>query len=226
MAILNVNTDYTGQVGILPRTVKILTTDSYATITAANWIQGAVQMGYNFYPTDVFLISYENNEYGFFKAVFSGNDITLEPNVAQGDVMLPVTAGNLAEFANTEGTISDSGIAAVNVPVYSSLPVVIGNFPRFSTTAGAISDTGIPVTSIQLVTSIKAQVLSWAGGSTSHAFTITGLEAVGVVALTQASAANPETIASFVVTTNTVTITWTGDPGAVVVHCIAFLAPQ
>lgn len=226
MAIFNINTNYTGQVGISPREVKIFCNDSYATITTLNWLQGAIQQGYNFYPNDVFLISYQDNAYGFFKAIFGDTGITLEPNVAQGDVTLPVVPGNLAEFANIDGTISDSGIAAEDVPTFASLPVTNGAFPKFNGTAGVLGDSGILVADLQVKTNINAQVLTWAGGSASHAFTITGLTTSSVVVPVQASAANAETILSYAITANTLTITWTGDPGAVVVHAVSFFAPQ
>lgn len=62
-------------------------------------------------------------------------------------------------------------------------------------------------------------VLTWAGGAASRAFTIPGLTTTGSVAITQRSAANAVTITSWVITANTVTITWSGNPGAVVLDC-------
>lgn len=53
-----VQTEFVGQVGVLPRIVKIATTDSYAAITANGFLESLTGLGYTFYPNDIFAVSY------------------------------------------------------------------------------------------------------------------------------------------------------------------------
>lgn len=107
MPIQNINVDYTGQIGILPRTVKIICNDSYSAITASGYLSDAQVQGFSFYPSDVFLITFLNNEFGIFTPNFSGSSITLAPWVSEGNVTLPVVSGRFASFSGTTGLIAD-----------------------------------------------------------------------------------------------------------------------
>lgn len=114
MAIKNITTDFAGEVGVLPRLVRIQTTDSFSDITTANYLKSAEAMGYTFYPNDAFLIAYGTNSATtqLFTATISGGDITLEPSA--GDVVLPVSTGHIAVFTNASGSIGDDAAIAIN----------------------------------------------------------------------------------------------------------------
>jgi len=80
MAIQSFNLEYTGQIGIFPRTVKILCDDSFSVITAPNYLAPLVTQGYSFLPSDIIEISYANNAFNNFQPIIDGTSITLIPN--------------------------------------------------------------------------------------------------------------------------------------------------
>lgn len=137
-----------------------------------------------------------------------------------------ITETNASFGQDTTITTPDAGAAsAANVIATGSL--VSGNLPVWSGTAGKAIDSGIVATNVQLKTQVKAQQLSWVGGTASHGFTVSGVTTSSVAVASVVSAVNAtESILAVVCTTNTVTITFTGDPGAVVVNIIAYIAAQ
>ena len=229
MSIQNVVTDLPGEVGVNPRIVRIQCNDSFATITTAGYLDQATAMGYSCLPTDVFFITYLNNTFGEFIPNISGSTITLAP--AQiGDVTLPVVANNLAKFSGTTGLIADSGVApsdATKAKVASvNGATVIGEVATFSDIVGTVASSGTALSALQLSAKIIAQELSWAGGGVSNAFTLTGVTAASIITLTMQATTNPASILTFVPGTDQVTITFSADPGAVVVHAIALTVAQ
>src|ERR1700691_6277493 len=110
MGILNVVTDVTGQVGVVPRRVTVWTTDNYATLTGAgylnnNWIRDQIM------PTDEVECIYSYN-----RSTGSGTYTKLLPSfgstgvitlVPATDVAVPlIVAGNIqAGFSGTAGTL-------------------------------------------------------------------------------------------------------------------------
>lgn len=131
MSILNITLDSTGLVGVNPRLVKILSTDSLATITAQNYLYGAQLEGFQFKPTDLCLVSYNNPSNpacGFFEPSISGGNITLVPCVS--NVATPTVVNDIAVFSNTEGAIKDA----------SAVTAAAGNLQAgYSGTAGIIT---------------------------------------------------------------------------------------
>jgi hypothetical protein len=74
---------------------------------------------------------------------------------------------------------------------------------------------------------ILANTVSWAGGATSNAFTITGLTTSSIVIpAIQAQTTGTSYIVSYTVTANTLTVTFSSNPGAMVLQYVAFKAPQ
>jgi hypothetical protein len=198
MAILQINTDYTGQSGILPRTVKILCNDSLATVTSANYLSQAYQQGYTFYPTDIFIVSYQNNAWALFSATIIPPDgITL----------------SLAYQPNA---------------VFISGSVTTGHLPSFGSTADSIVDSGIASANVQLISSVIANHYSWGGGGTTNIFTVPGILTTSIVSVTIATASNAVSIISAKIITNgQLTVQFSADPGAgTTINVIAFIAPQ
>jgi hypothetical protein len=90
-----------------------------------------------------------------------------------------------------------------------------------------MADSGLPAIDIQNKTNIKCNILSWAGGGTSHAFAIAGLTSSSIVIpIIQSQTTGTVYIESYVVSANTVTITFSADPGAIVLQYVAFITPQ
>jgi hypothetical protein len=118
MGILSLNLDVSGQIGMIPRRPKMLTTDSLATITGAGYLNSSNLEGGSIEPTDIFDIVYSyNTSTGIgtrdtFLPTISGGVITLSLYVPGGNVLLPVTSGDVPSFNGTTGQIQDSGIAA------------------------------------------------------------------------------------------------------------------
>jgi len=76
MPILQLTTDFAGQVGIQPRLVRLLSSDTYSTITAPGYVSGVSGMGVVLEPTDFVFASYDGG-FGSFNPVFSGSTVTL-----------------------------------------------------------------------------------------------------------------------------------------------------
>lgn len=113
-------------------------------------------------------------------------------------------------------TIPDPGGAAGNFAV-APAPLVSGNFIKSSGTAGLVIDGGAAIHG--------GITPNYDGGATSHAFTVTGMSGAWFVVASNATSANSVSITKVVPSNNTLTITWSGDPGlATVVTWIALTA--
>lgn len=138
MPIQSITTEFTGEIGVSPRMVRITCNDDADTIMAENYLQSAQKNGYTFYPTDFINVSYLDG-FGVFQPEMSNGNITL---VSNNDIQSdPDITGNLPMYYNQAAVLTDSGIAASSVPVISGATVV-GDIPKFSTTSGGIVDSG------------------------------------------------------------------------------------
>jgi hypothetical protein len=231
MSIFNINPDYTGQIGIRPRTVKIICNDNYATVTSAGYLNSSVNQGNSYYPSDVFLISYLNNAFGIFQPSFNGNIITLNPWVNSGNVVLPVVSGDFASFSGTTGLIADSGIAPSNPAkaLVSSVngATVVGDVATFSDVKGTVQNGGTLLSALQLSANIKAFNYSYAGGSATATVALAGVTTSSIAVANLATAINPAVV-DFVkiLAPNQLTIVFSADPGASTVNIVAVIVPQ
>lgn len=147
MAILHMTTDVAGQIQVNPRRVKIISTDNLATVITAGYLNNQNLFGNTIYPTDVIDMYYNWNvqtntgTYQVFTvsmALTNGvMNITLVPAVNYGNVLLPVTSGNIAAFNGTTGQIKD-GLIAANKILTSTIitPDVGSNLIAFDITVG------------------------------------------------------------------------------------------
>ena len=76
MPVLNIATDFAGQVGVIPRKVAILCNDSLGTVTTLNYLKSATKMGYPLLPTDQVFVDYSGGS-GIFRPNIVGSNITL-----------------------------------------------------------------------------------------------------------------------------------------------------
>lgn len=231
MTIKNINVNYTGQVGILPRTVKVHCDDSYATVTSAGYLNSSAVQGFNYLPEDVFFVSYAGNAFGIFLPSFNGNIITLRPWVNSGNVVLPVVSGDFASFSGTTGLIADSGIAPSNPAkiIVASVngATTIGDVATFADIKGTIQNSGVLLSSLQVAANIKAFNYSYAGGSATATVALTGVTTSSIAVAELATSTNPAVV-NFVkiLSTNQLTIVFSADPGVSTINIIAFIAAQ
>lgn len=153
MSIVSITTDVAGQILVNPRRVKIVSTDSLATVTTAGYLNSANLMGYNLYPTDIidmiylYVASTNSGTYGVFTVSISGTTgaVTLSQWANPGDVLLPVVSGDFATFNGTTGQIKDAGYlpsnAAKTVVVMAGSAVVANHIALFQDTTGTVDDT-------------------------------------------------------------------------------------
>ena len=117
MGILKITTDVAGQIGDKPRRVKIISSDTLATVTTAGYLNNVTLEGYNIYNTDIIDMWYAatGSQFGITSPGTLGvltpsivnGVITLVQWVNPGDVLLPVVSGNIPEFNGTTGQIEE-----------------------------------------------------------------------------------------------------------------------
>ncbi len=150
MGILQITPDEVGQVSQLPRTVKIVTTDALAVVTAAGYLNPQTLLSNVIYPSDIINMIYswsnatQNGTYAVFRPSFSGSTITLTEWSNPGEVVLPVVSNDFANFSGTAGVIKDSGYSPSDPlktkVVMANGAVVANRFGKFTDTAGTIDD--------------------------------------------------------------------------------------
>lgn len=115
MPILQFQTDSPGLVGVNPRIVRIQSNDSYATVTAANYLATLVRQGFAIYVTDEIHVNYGTNSASFdvFVPSISNGVITLVPSNNSG-ATLPTTANHIAVFSNASGGLTEDPATAIS----------------------------------------------------------------------------------------------------------------
>lgn len=145
-----ITTQFTGESGVQPQRVSLLTDDDYTTITSPGYLNEVSLEGYTISPTSFIFVYYDNSSLaGIFSPSISNGVITLAPIPSLGnDVILPVTAGHFAIFENSSGVLQDtnkipSNALRTNV-VMASDTIVVGNLAEFEDASGTIFDSTIP----------------------------------------------------------------------------------
>lgn len=194
MGIKAINVSSTGQIGIDPRRVTIITTDNLATVTAAGYLNLNNLLGYTIYPTDViemwygFVNSSNPGIFSIFTAVVAnGGQITLSLWDNPGNVLLPVVNGDVAIFNGTGGQIKDSNILGTNLVVKNAvntmaaasgivLAKVNGTEAANAVTANGVA--GVITTSALTTGALSSYAITWTNSfitSTSNvSFTLMG----------------------------------------------------
>lgn len=116
-----------------------------------------------------------------------------------------VSLTNASFGQSTVLTIPNPASATANI-VTSPAALVDGNLVKASGTAGLVADAAFNIKS--------AVTAAYAGGGTSNAFTATGLTASSIVVATIKTSTNNVSVTKAVPGTNTLTITFSADPGA------------
>lgn len=156
MSLLSLVRVASGEVGILPGSVKMISTDNLATVTAAGYLKTgstspAAVIGLSNSDIVECLYSYNlsngSGTFANFQVSISNSVITLVETSNPGDVLLPVVSGDVPVFNGTTGQIKDSGAALSNTSdtffVMSPGSLTIGNFPTLGDANGTLTG-GLP----------------------------------------------------------------------------------
>ena len=175
--ITSITRDYGDNVAI----VRIITTDTLATASAANYILNqaaniaiANEGAFTWLPSDMTLV-YASN--GWMFASISSNFQSLTPLVFSTTVIgAPVVVGNLAIFGSTSGNIEDLGIAPSNAAlphVASAGTTVLNQIAKFADTTGTVEDSGILIVNNLLEQTAVSALTAHSGGTQAGALALT-----------------------------------------------------
>ena len=137
-----------------------------------------------------------------FPATGSKGKLVIAATANSGNTTNTIT--NASQAAARTFTIPDPGASANFVMAPAAL--VSGNVVKASGTAGAIIDAGF---------TLKANTTAaYAGGGTSNAYTATGVASTSIVTASILASTNAVSITKVVPTANTLTVSFSADPGA------------
>ena len=170
MGILNIQVSQAGLVGTLPTPIYINTNDTYATVTATGYLNGAHQLGQAFSDEQMALVYTSNEGPVWLKVVVSGTDYSLVQISSPGDVTLPTVANHLIVSSDTVGTLANKTGVAINAGgLQAGLDATAGVLTSFPATtisgvlvvAAADNATGDFDTTISNATAVgQSQVIS------------------------------------------------------------------
>ncbi len=237
MGILQLPVQLPAQVGILPATKKMITTDNLATITAAAYLNAVDLQSNPLSQSDILEVLYSYNEqtksgtFGIFTVGISNGTITLSQWADIANVTLPVVSGHLTVFDGTTGQLKDSGYLPSNaaktvVPMVTSVPTVSGRVATFSDTAGTIQDSGTLLSALQVKANIVAAEHGYAGGGTSTVISNALFATSSVAVVSFNTQANAVYITTITLGAGSITVNFSGDPGACILSYVVFVAPQ
>lgn len=133
MAILGIQTAQpTGLASVQPSIIYILTSDTYATVTATGYLNNAKQEGFTFSNNQMALVYTTDDGPVWLKVAitYSGASVlntvvSLVQISSPGDIALPTIAGALPVFTDTDGSIGESIAASNSVTTSSATPGTI-----------------------------------------------------------------------------------------------------
>ncbi len=230
--------------------VRMIATNTLAEVGASGYLTAqndnitALNNGeWTWLETDIVAVS-ASDGHGLFE--FDGDDFTtlhIFP-AGNGNVALPVVAGNLPMFDGTDGSLEDSGIAAADVQTnaLTSAHIFVGNGSGVATDVAlsgdaTLANTGAMTIANNAITTAKilnanvtlaklasgitpSHVIKFAGqpttagGAAAEAFTVTGALITDLAFVQMVdNGTNNVTIIDAVVTADTLTVTFSADPG-------------
>jgi len=176
MAILSVTaTQPAGLTSVLPSVVYILTSDTYAQVTATGYLNQEKQNGFTFNNQQMALVYTTDDGPVWLKVVitYSGSSVlntvvSLVETSSPGDVLIPTIANHIATFTNTTGTISEDPTTAISGGnIQAGLSGTAGYLASFPATASkgslevkAVANTGNTITTISNAAMGQASVIS------------------------------------------------------------------
>ena len=223
MTVFNLERISIGQVGIKPGSLKMVSSDNLVTITTAGYLNNMgtlILPNLQIAPSDVIECLYSYNV-----ITDSGTLVYLQPSITNGVITLvslnaPATitlanglifVGNASNVAtgvalSGDATISNTGVMTIANNAITTAKILAANVTLAKLAAGItpshiIKFAGKPTT---------------VGGAAAEAFTVTGAVGATDEAFVQMvdNGTNNVTVLQAVVTNNTLTVTFSGDPGA------------
>ncbi len=220
-----------GEVGILPGTVKMVSTDSLATITTAGYLNGVnngnIVSGVQLSPTDVIECLYSFNDstgscsFTLLRPTFSNGVITLNADAgSEGLTSGHIFVGNSANVATDvalsgDATLSNTGVLTIAANAITTTKILAANVTLAKLAAGITP---------AYVSKFGGQAAN-GGGSPTIVLSVTGLTTSHVCLANVQASANAVSVQKVTPTSNTLTILLSGDPGAgTIISYQAFLA--
>lgn len=199
MSLLQLIRVQLGEVGVVPGNVKMLSTDSLATITTAGYLNGInngnVVSGVQLAPTDVIECLYNFNP-----STGSCSYTILRPSFSNGLITLTADAGN---EALTSGHIFVGNASNVAADVAMTGDIAITNAGVTSIVAGVIVNADINASAAiafsKLAALPSAQILVGSAGNVATAVAMSGVIAIsnaGVTSIVDGSIVNADINAS------------------------------
>jgi hypothetical protein len=136
MAILNIQTEFTGEVGVIPRIIHIGTNNTQDEVLEDNFLSATV--GYTFYPTDLAVVSLSDNTSSLYRISVTPGSIQLVPSVTQiagthettWEGAIPATQGNIIYIKTGNlvtllfpNVLADGNDTQNNISATTALPV-------------------------------------------------------------------------------------------------------
>jgi hypothetical protein len=147
MGVISINIgNPTGQVGVGPRIISILTTDTLDSITTPGYMNSLQDLSTTFLPTDINFIAYNGGIDVFSSSFGVGGVITLETLSLFSNIVPPITNGDFAVFSGTSGSLQDKGYKPSNpaktVICSVNNATTVGALATFSDTVGTVTNSG------------------------------------------------------------------------------------
>jgi len=134
MAVLSWTTEVTGFEGIIPKLIYIDTNDTFATITAAGYLNPSVEMGMEF-TNDAMALVMSNTGPLWLQTSLVGSNHSLVSPSNSTNVILPTIANHIATYTNTIGTLSEDPVTAISGGnIQAGLSGVAGGFISYPAT--------------------------------------------------------------------------------------------
>ncbi|HWY98074.1 MAG TPA: hypothetical protein VNY36_03210 [Bacteroidia bacterium] len=170
VTIYQLPTPWPATVGISPNFKAMVCGDDLSTISTEGYLNQVDLQSNPVSTTDILQILYNFNPqtqvglYGSFSVSITDGIITLMPTSIPGEIILPVTTGDFANWANTSGALADSGYKPSNSSLSNvsmvdlTITPVSGDVVVFSDNMGSIKDSGISSSALVSLTSPPASI--------------------------------------------------------------------
>lgn len=217
MAILNIVSYPPGVVGVNPSIVYIETNDTLATVLTAGYLNKAVQQGYTFNESMMACVSTRATpnatsiQVAWLEVSKSGANWSLV--ATNSSLPLPnaqIFVGNASGIAaavaiNQDATMDNTGALTIANNAITTVKILDGNITLAKLASGITPSNVIKF----------ANQVTTVGGSATETFTVTGAQAANDRAFVQVvnNGTGNVTVLQAAVTNNTLTVTFSGDPG-------------
>lgn len=230
MSLLQLTRIEVGEVGILPGSVKMVSTNSLAEITAAGYLNGVGNQlpSVNLAPSDIIECLYNFNQstgqgtYTLLTVSISNGVITLAVNSGGATALTNghIFVGNASNIATDVAMSGDATISNTGALTIANNAINAAKLANDAVTTLKIADANVTLAKLAAgitpshVIKFASQVTT-VGGAAAEAFTVTGAVGATDRAFVQVvnDGTNNVTVLQAVVTDNTLTVTFSADPG-------------